>query len=276
MRLQTDAVNQNYAEWLAHLSYDPNLRGRIALPYYMTQLHDITEFKEQVFPSLQLQLAHSDLAFFHDRAILTFRNDMVNDFNTDILHTMPGQEHVFDSVDSADVNDAEQDCEELPTEYLQSLSPAGLLPARLCLKVRAPIILLRNLYPKQGLCNGTRMVVTQLGQRCIEAQMLGGDFDGQLRLIPKIQLTTTEGEFPFILMRKQFPICLCFAMTVNKSQGQSLQVVGVDLSASAFTHGQLYVALSRAVNLDNVTVLLSENLDNKTENVVYPEVLLNH
>ena len=107
MRLQTDAVNQNYTEWLAHLSYDPNLWGRIALPPYMTQLHDVTEFKEQVFPSLQLQLAHSDLAFFHDRAILTFRNDMVNDFNTDILHTMPGQEHVFDSVDSADVNDAE-------------------------------------------------------------------------------------------------------------------------------------------------------------------------
>ncbi|KAA6408414.1 MAG: ATP-dependent DNA helicase [Lasallia pustulata] len=124
MQLQTDAVNQDYAEWLAHLSYDPNLWGRIALPPYMTQLHDVTEI------------------------ILTFRNDMVNDFNTDILHTMPGQEHVFDSVDSADVNDAEQGCEELLTEYLQSLSPAGLPPARLCLKVGAPIILLQNLYPK--------------------------------------------------------------------------------------------------------------------------------
>ena len=152
----------------------------------MTQLHDITEFKERVFPSLQLQLAHSDPAFFCDRAILTFRNDMVNDFNTDILHTMPGQEYVFDSVDSADVNDAEQGHEELPTEYLRSLSPAGLPLARLCLKVRASIILLRNLYPKQGLCNSTRMVVTQLGQQCIEAQMLGGNFDGQLRLIPRI------------------------------------------------------------------------------------------
>lgn len=105
--------------------------------------------------------------------------------------------------------------------------------------------------------------------------MLGGDFDGQLRLIPRIRLNTTEVEFPFILMRKQFPVRLCFAMTVNKSQGQSLQVVVVDLSASAFTHGQLYVALSWAVNLNNVTVLLSENHDNKTENVVYPEVLLN-
>lgn len=91
MRLQTDAVNQNYAEWLARLSYDLDLRGRIALPPYMTQLQDATEFKEQVFPSLRLQRAHSDPAFFRDRAILTFRNDMVNDFNADILHTMPAR-----------------------------------------------------------------------------------------------------------------------------------------------------------------------------------------
>ena len=63
-------------------------------------------------------------------------------------------------------------------------------------------------------------------------------------------------------------------MTVNKSQGQSLKTVGVDLQTSAFTHGQLYVVLSRVTSAQGVIVLLSENGDGKTNNVVYPEVLL--
>lgn len=63
-------------------------------------------------------------------------------------------------------------------------------------------------------------------------------------------------------------------MTVNKSQGQSLKTVGVDLLTSAFTHGQLYVALSRVTTLQRITILMAENSDGKTINSVYPEVLL--
>ncbi len=37
-------------------------------------------------------------------------------------------------------------------------------------------------------------------------------------------------------------------MTINKSQGQSLKYVGLDLRVPVFTHGQLYVALSRATS----------------------------
>jgi hypothetical protein len=119
------------------------------------------------------------------------------------------------------------------------------------------------------------MIVTQLGRSCIGVKISGGEFDGQFRLLPRIKLTTLEGDLPFILTRKQFPIRLCFAMTVNKSQGQSLSTVGVDLRTSAFTHGQLYVALSRVTTLAGLTLLFSEN-DNQetTDNVVYPEVLL--
>jgi hypothetical protein len=62
-------------------------------------------------------------------------------------------------------------------------------------------------------------------------------------------------------------------MTVNKSQGQSLTVVGVDLRSSAFSHGQLYVALSRVTSISGLTLLLPENSDT-TDNVVFPEVLL--
>ena len=119
------------------------------------------------------------------------------------------------------------------------------------------------------------MTITRLGRSCIGGIILGGQFDGEFRLLPRIKLTTLEGDLPFILTRKQFSVKLCFAMTVNKSQGQSFSTVGVDLRTSAFTHGQLYVALSRVTSLSGLTLLFSEqNSSEKTQNVVYPEVLL--
>ena len=84
---------------------------------------------------------------------------------------------------------------------------------------------------------------------------MGGEFNGETRLIPRILLNTTEDELPWIISRKQFPIRLCFAMTVNKSQGQSLDTVGVDLRAPPFTHGQLYVALSRVTDVSRLCVV---------------------
>jgi ATP-dependent exoDNAse (exonuclease V) alpha subunit len=61
--------------------------------------------------------------------------------------------------------------------------------------------------------------------------------------------------FPFQFKRKQFPIRLSFAMTVNKSQGQTIPNVGVYLPAPVFSHGQLYVAMSRATNRTNIKIL---------------------
>lgn len=79
---------------------------------------------------------------------------------------------------------------------------------------------------------------------------------------------------PYILNWQQYPIYLYFIITVNKSQDQFLQTVKVDLQMSAFTHGQIYIMLSRVTSAQGVTVLLFENGDEKTNNVIYPEVLL--
>ena len=93
-------------------------------------------------------------------------------------------------------------------------------------------------------------------------------------LTPRICLSTTEGEYPWIITRKQFPVRLCFAMTINKAQGQSLNTVGVDLRTSCFTHGQLYVALSRVTDVGQLSILFAADKDQTTQNVVFPEVLL--
>ena len=67
---------------------------------------------------------------------------------------------------------------------------------------------------------------------------------------------------------------LCFTMTINKTQRQSLQKIGIDLRQPVFTHGQFYVAFSRMTDVANLDVLLPYRGSGMVENIVYPEVLL--
>lgn len=79
-------------------------------------------------------------------------------------------------------------------------------------------MLLQNVTPPKGMCNDTRLRLTHIGQFILDSQILGGERHGEKRLISRILMNTIEGEPPWIVSQKQFPICLCFAMTVNKSQ----------------------------------------------------------
>jgi hypothetical protein len=64
-------------------------------------------------------------------------------------------------------------------------------------------------------------------------------------------------------------------MTINKSQGQSVKHVGLDLRSPVFTHGQFYVAVSRVMSVSNIKVIWAEDVrDGKTMNIMYEEVLL--
>jgi ATP-dependent DNA helicase PIF1 len=135
-----------------------------------------------------------------------------------------------------------------------------------------PIMLLRNLRPAEGLCNGTRLVITDIYPRIIKARILTGDYKGAEHLIPRIKLFSKDGDLPYTLERVQFPVRPCFAITVNKSQGQSLHTVGVDLQLPAFSHGQLYVALSRVTDVYELSLLLREDVST-IRNIVYPELL---
>ena len=202
------------------------------------------------------------------------RNDTVAAINQKVLQEISGAEREYYSIDESESIGGEHGENQLPVEYLQSLNPASLPPSKLKLKIGVPVILLCNLYPKGGLCNGTRMTITRMERWCIQVQILGEQFNGSSKILPRIKLSTTDGELPFILTRKQFSIRLSFAMTVNKAQGQSLDTVGIDLHEPAFTHGQLYVALSRVTTLQGLTVLQLAEHGRTTQNIVYPEVLI--
>ncbi|KAL7202229.1 hypothetical protein ACSBR1_033826 [Camellia fascicularis] len=76
------------------------------------------------------------------------------------------------------------------------------------------------------------------------------------------------------MARRQFPVRLTYALTINKSQGQSVKFVGADLHISVFSHGQLCVALSRYTSFDRISILLPKDEPDSTTNIVYPEILL--
>ena len=132
---------------------------------------------------------------------------------------------------------------------------------------------MRNLDPTEGLCNGTRLIVDEV----INGKVLKATIAGSNRtvLLPRIELQPKDGMFPFSWRRRQFPVRVSFAMTINKSQGQTLGRVGIDLFMKpVFTHGQLYVAASRVGNPANIRFLVPPGANNCTRNVVYTDALI--
>ncbi len=215
--------------------------------------------------------------YFGERVILSPLNSDVDELNDACIERLPGQTMTFLSIDSA-INECGYRDHSVPNEYLNTINVSGLPRYSITLKIGCPIILLRNLNPPAGLCNGTRLIVTGLGQRLIEAKILSGIRRGESVFIPRISTTTaSSSRLPFMLRRHQFPIRVAFGMSINKSQGQSLLHVGIYLHTPVFAHGQLYVALSRAKDHRNIHISLSSssNKSMETDNIVYLEVLNN-
>jgi len=211
-------------------------------------------------------------------AILTTLNKDANHMNDLATTLFPGEATEYlgqDSIPDSNTNGVAN----YPTEYLNSLDPTGLPPYKLVLKVGMPIILLRNVDQKKGLCNGTRLIVRRLKPRCIMATILTGPFATDLVFIPRVPIVTTDDKSsPILFKRRQFPVRPAFAMTINKSQGQTLENVGLYLPTPVFTHGQLYVALSRCTEEKNLKVLIVDGSipgveGTYTRNVVYKRVL---
>lgn len=95
-------------------------------------------------------------------------------------------------------------------EFFNNIKYLGLPIHILNLKVGVPIMLMKNIDQSNGLCNGTRLIVSRLESHVIEAK---GRNPSSKIYIPKMTLIGLE--YPFTFQRSQFPIIVPFAMTIN-------------------------------------------------------------
>ena len=106
-------------------------------------------------------------------------------------------------------------------------------------------------------------------------ELITGDFVGKKMFIPRTLNMPTDKQVAFKFTRRQFPVRLCFSMTINKCQGQTVKYVGLDLRRPVFTHGQFYVGVSRVTSVSNIKVIWEESVEEaKTKNIVYSEILV--
>jgi ATP-dependent DNA helicase PIF1 len=168
-------------------------------------------FAELIYPNLQR--SQTDPSVFVGRAILAPTNKRVDSINYEITKMMPGKAF---PLYSSDVLDNPSDMFRYNIEYMNTLNPSGLPRHQLLMKTGIPLMLLRNLNPINGLCNGTRLIFKSVNNNLLTCTISGGQFDGKTVLIPRISFQPKVGMYAFEWSRRQFPVRTSFAMTINK------------------------------------------------------------
>jgi hypothetical protein len=258
-----------WAEWLLKVG-DGLLGERMLLD---SRVHVVHRTQDLIDATFGKDFSQATLPTLYDRVLLTPTNKHAAILNDHILSLIPEPDNYRHSID-APVYDKTQKCHRIiiPTEFMKTLTPTGMPPHILNLKVGGVYMLLRNMNVKEGLCNGSRFHILKIHHHTILCQHIPsgpGDHDKEplIFLLPRITCTTPD-KYPFSFSRHQFPIRPSFAVTINKSQGSTYDRVGIDLTDPVFSHGQLYVALSRVKNWDSVHVLLKDGQFHTT-NVVW-------
>lgn len=150
-------------------------------------------------------------SFWADRAIVTPKHSAVDYINQRMLGRLPVQVVTLLSADTLDLENGELD---VGSDFLNRQQSGSMPPHRLQLKVGCVVMLLRNLDKRNGLVNGTRMLVRQITHRLLRGVILtAGSHQGKEVLIPRIRLKPRRNVYPFAWSRLQFPVKLSYAMT---------------------------------------------------------------
>uniref|UniRef100_A0A8C5M2A9 ATP-dependent DNA helicase n=1 Tax=Leptobrachium leishanense TaxID=445787 RepID=A0A8C5M2A9_9ANUR len=283
IKLQTNvrSVDPEFSSWLINLG-DGKLTNEHGFHQDIFQIPPTMICKNSIVKEIygdHLQPDH--ISQFEKTAILCPKNCDVDNINEEVLSLLEGESRTYLSTDSID-DESQEDKDNYPIEFLNELTPSGMPVHKLKLKIGSIIMLLRNLNTKRGLCNGTRMIVTAMRQNLLIAKVLTPTSEPKNIFIPRIDLAPSNTKLPFVLRRRQFPVKLAFAMTINKSQGQTFDRVGIYLPDPVFSHGQLYVAFSRVKSSADVKIKLIDGREQGyllpgtdacfTKNVVFKEI----
>ncbi len=215
---------------------------------------------------------------FNQQATLKTWNNKAMSIKNTILKKFCRKEQTewFELVDICDAID-NQDYS-FTDRFLRTLLLSDFPQSSMKLKVGMLIMLFRNIDSIEGLCNGTRLIVTLLYQNCIGPPIIGDAFNGRDYVILWIKLPIEEGEILWTLIQKQFLIRLWFAITINKSQGQSFAHFVIDLHNPCFSHRQFYSVGFWGQDSRRICVRFrfkkAGDAQYLMENMMYSEVLL--
>ena len=262
------ATNPLFADWLLDVGNGltgPTINLKEQNIRIVTSAHALIQatFGSVLNPTTIHKIAHC--------AILSPTNKNTYIFNEEVLNMLEGPSSLRYSIDYPIVERANHPLV-VPQEFLHTLTPPGMPQYRLHLKIGGIYMILRNMCVKAGLCNGTRFILRGIRGHVLICEKIFDDPSKPTFIFNLPRITTTPPEhYPFPFKRRQYPIRPAFAMTINKSQGGTFDMVGIDASCPVFTHGQAYVALSRVRDFDKISVLTPEG-EVTMKNIVFPQV----
>ncbi|KAL3118683.1 hypothetical protein niasHT_006511 [Heterodera trifolii] len=290
INMRTAAGEQSLRDWLEEIgngmhrvgTENQGFTNQLRIPPELL-VDDLDHTIHFCFPEALFDdpLANAD-AIAHN-AILCPTNNDVQHINEVALGRMSGCGREFLSIDEP--LEPNEEMHNFRTDFnmetVHNEMPSGMPPHKLTIKVGTPVMLIRNLDVTQGLCNGTRLQVMRTSENNLFCRILTGPRAGAQNIIaiPQIQFEYGRARHHRGLRfrRLQFPVRLCFAMTINKAQGQTLQRMALVLNGrQCFSHGQVYVAMSRVTQMDGIRVyapFCQSGYGTHIENVVYHELL---
>jgi hypothetical protein len=171
--------------------YEFTFYDRIELSRKISQMNDLRKFVDTIFFANLMMNAHHDFSFFNNRVVLIMHNDTIKQLNDMILRSLQSEMHTLNVVDSI-IDESRND--EMLAKFLRTLETFSLSLSRLCLKIKAFVMLLRNLYFKQNLCNEIRLMITRISRRILKTRILNEELDEKIRLISRIDLFNTKEE----------------------------------------------------------------------------------
>jgi ATP-dependent DNA helicase PIF1 len=191
------------------------------------------------------------------RMILAMTLDQCAAINDECINRIPGDSYL------AMASDDMRACKNrdlYPQEYIASLNFGGVPPACLKFKKHARFMIIKNYNPPE-VCNGVLCELLSWSKFNIQVRLLSGPGERKIIMLPRCNFSILEGKsgLPFSFARWQFPIVCAYAVTIHKSQGQSLSRVGLFIEADAFVHGLIYVALSRVASWIHLFFFSPEN-----------------
>ena len=244
----------------------------ISLPQFEAFEHTIRKLCLKVFQGIRDN--HADPTWLTKRVILTKKNRPLEQVNEIVGNMILGPYRTY--LSAGKVENEDTNALMYPMELLNTLTAGSALPDhKLKLKKGFIVMLLRNLDPTAGHVNGARYVIENMTNNLLFLRLTTGSHEGNRLCFARMPCAPGEDNFPIPgFTRTQFPIRTSFSLTTNKAQGQSFGArICLDLRDHCFSHGQLYVAFLRTIHPGNVTILTQES-NETTRNVVYPEVLL--